>query len=176
MMTHLSETQQMIVQHGEGPLLVVAGPGSGKTRVLTERIRRLLNESKGHFRILALTFTNKAANEMKERLSEFPDIDQRSFIGTLHSFCMEVLSNRGKSVGIDKLPNIFESYQDRKQVLLQAAMNDPQYPELKQLLLDIGDTNEQSKLLDHWLDMIREAKNKLLLPEMLPVNLVIPPD
>jgi len=167
MMTHLSETQQMIVQHGEGPLLVVAGPGSGKTRVLTERIRRLLNESKGHFRILALTFTNKAANEMKERLSEFPDIDQRSFIGTLHSFCMEVLSNRGKSVGIDKLPNIFESYQDRKQVLLQAAMNDPQYPELKQLLLDIGDTNEQSKLLDHWLDMIREAKNKLLLPEML---------
>ena len=167
MMPHLSETQQMIVQHGEGPLLVVAGPGSGKTRVLTERIRRLLNESKGHFRILALTFTNKAANEMKERLSEFPDIDQRSFIGTLHSFCMEVLSNRGKSVGIDKLPNIFESYQDRKQVLLQAAMNDPQYPELKQLLLDIGDTNEQSKLLDHWLDMIREAKNKLLLPEML---------
>lgn len=50
MIIRLSETQQKIVQHGDGPLLVVAGPGSGKTRVLTERIRRLLNESKGHFR------------------------------------------------------------------------------------------------------------------------------
>ena len=160
----LSEIQQKIVQHGDGPLLVVAGPGSGKTRVLTERIRRLLNESKGHFRILALTFTNKAANEMKERLAEFPDIEQRAFIGTLHSFCMEVLANRGKSVGIDKLPNIFESYQDRMQVLLQAVMDDPDlWHELKQ----VRDARKQEKLLSRWLEMIGEAKNNLLLPEML---------
>ncbi|MCK4731513.1 MAG: ATP-dependent helicase, partial [Methanophagales archaeon] len=163
----LSEAQRKIVQHGDGPLLVVAGPGSGKTRVLTERIRRLLNESKGHFRILALTFTNKAANEMKERLAEFPDIEQRAFIGTLHSFCMGVLANRGKSVGIDKLPNIFESYQDRMQVLLQAAMNDPEYPELRHLLKGAGNAKEREKLLSRWLEMIREAKNNLLLPEML---------
>lgn len=167
MTLRLSPTQQKIVQHGDGPLLVVAGPGSGKTRVLTERIRRLLNESKGHFRILALTFTNKAANEMKERLAEFPDIEQRAFIGTLHSFCMEVLANRGKSVGIDKLPNIFESYQDRMQVLLQAAMNDPEYPELRHLLKGAGNAKEREKLLSRWLEMIREAKNNLLLPEML---------
>lgn len=167
MNTHLSEIQRTIVQHGDGPLLVVAGPGSGKTYVLTERIRRLLNESKGHFRILALTFTNKAADEMKKRLAEFPDINQRAFIGTLHSFCMEVLANRGKPIGIDKLPNIFESYQDRKQVLLQAVMNDPEYPELKQSLLGIGDTNKQNALLSRWLEIIRQAKNNLLLPEML---------
>ncbi len=160
----LSETQRRIVQHGEGPLLVVAGPGSGKTRVLTERIRRLLNEDKGHFRILALTFTNKAANEMKERLSETPNIDRRAFIGTLHSFCMEVLANRGKPVGIDKLPNIFESYQDRKQVLLQAAMDDPY---LRHKLNIILDTKNQDRLLNRWLDMISAAKNKLYLPEML---------
>ncbi len=160
----LSEIQQKIVQHGEGSLLVVAGPGSGKTRVLTERIRRLLNEEKGHFRILALTFTNKAANEMKERLSEFPEIDKRAFIGTLHSFCMEVLGNRGKVVGIEKLPNIFESYQDRKQVLLKAIMEDP---DLKYVLMRTGDKTEQGKLLNHWLDMIGSAKNNLLLPEML---------
>lgn len=167
MIIRLSPTQQKIVQHGDGPLLVVAGPGSGKTRVLTERIRRLLNESKGHFRILALTFTNKAANEMKERLAEFPDINQRTFIGTLHSFCMEVLANRGKSVGVNKPPNIFESYQDCKQVLLQAVMHDPEYPELRHILKRVGDTREQEKLLSRWLEMIGRAKNDLLFPEML---------
>lgn len=125
MIIHLSETQRLIVEHNDGPLLVVAGPGSGKTRVLTERIRRLLKEKNEHFRILALTFTNKAANEMKERLSDLQDIEKRTFIGTLHSFCMEVLSNRGKAVGVENLPNIFESYQDRKQVLLQAIIDDP---------------------------------------------------
>ena len=144
--------------------MVVAGPGSGKTRVLTERIRRLLNENKGHFRILALTFTNKAANEMKERLSEFPDIDKRAFIGTLHSFCMEVLANRGKSVGIDKLPNIFESYQDRKQILIQAVTNDIY---LQLILKNLGHAKRQEELLNQWLNMIGEAKNNLLLPEML---------
>ena len=164
MKIRLSETQQKIVQHGEGALLVVAGPGSGKTRVLTERIRRLLSESEGHFRILALTFTNKAANEMKVRLEEFPDINQRAFIGTLHSFCMEVLANRGKPVGIENLPHIFESYQDRKQALSQAVMEDP---ELKHELKKSGDAKEQEKLLERWLKMIGTAKNNLLLPEML---------
>ena len=160
----LSKTQCRIVQHGEGPLLVVAGPGSGKTRVLTERIRRLLNEDKGHFRILALTFTNKAANEMKDRLSETPNIDQRAFIGTLHSFCMEVLANRGKPVGIEKLPSIFESYQDSKQVLSQAVMEDPY---LRHKLNIILDAKSQDRRLNSWLDMISAAKNNLYLPEML---------
>ena len=167
MIARLSPTQQKIVQHDDGSLLVVAGPGSGKTRVLTERIRRLLNESKGHFRILALTFTNKAANEMKERLAEFPDINQRAFIGTLHSFCTEALANRGKSVGVNKPPNIFESYQDCKQVLLQAVLHDPEYPELRRELKSVGGAKEQEKLLSRWFEMIGRAKNDLLFPEML---------
>ena len=95
----LSEQQRRIVEHDNGPMLVVAGPGSGKTRVLTERIRRLLTEISGHFRILALTFTNKAANEMKDRLSDLGDVRQRAFIGTLHSFCSDMLAERGKLVG-----------------------------------------------------------------------------
>lgn len=164
---HPSETQRKIVQHGDGPLLVVAGPGSGKTQVLTERIRRLLNESEGHFRILALTFTNKAANEMKDRLSEFPDINQRAFIGTMHSFCMKVLTNRGKFVEINKFPNIFESYQDCKQALLQAVLHDPEYPELRHILKGIGDARQRENVLIRWLEMIGKAKNNLLLPEML---------
>ena len=79
----LSPTQMRVVEHEEGALLVVAGPGSGKTRVLTERVRRLLTEVPGHFRILALTFTNKAANEMKERLTDLGNEGQRASIGTM---------------------------------------------------------------------------------------------
>ena len=164
MIIQLSETQESIVEHNEGPLLVVAGPGSGKTRVLTERIRRLLKKKNEHFRILALTFTNKAANEMKERLSDLVDIEKRAFIGTLHSFCMEVLSNRGKAVGVEKLPNIFESYQDRKQVLLQAIMENP---DLSRKFLGLSDKDSRERLLNRWLDMIGSAKNQLMLPEMM---------
>jgi DNA helicase-2/ATP-dependent DNA helicase PcrA len=164
MKIHPSETQQKIVHHSEGALLVIAGPGSGKTRVLTERIRRLLTEEKGHFRILALTFTNKAANEMKERLREFPNINQRTFIGTLHSFCLEVLANRGKPVGIEGRPNILESNQDRKQILLQAVMDDP---ELKYELNYVGEPKQQNQLLTSWFEIIEKAKRNLQIPEML---------
>lgn len=160
----LSKTQETIVSHGEGALLVEAGPGSGKTRVLTERIRRLINESDGHFRVLALTFTNKAANEMKERLEEFQEIHSRAFIGTLHSFCVEVLANRGKTVGIDGMPNLFENFQDRKKVLQQAMMGEP---ELKQELLDKGDPKEQDRALFNWLESISSAKTNLKIPESL---------
>ncbi|NEQ69255.1 MAG: UvrD-helicase domain-containing protein [Symploca sp. SIO2D2] len=164
MSIHLSKTQQQIVQHGEGALLVIAGPGSGKTRVLTERIRRLLTTSQGHFRILALTFTNKAANEMRERLIEFPDIHQRAFIGTLHSFCLEVLANRGKSVGIEGRPNLLESNQDRRQILLQAVMDDPK---LQFELYATGDAKSQRKKLSEWFNTIERFKKDLYPPEAI---------
>ena len=97
----LNPPQQEAVQHGDGPLLILAGAGSGKTRVITHRIAYLIRACgvlPEH--ILAVTFTNKAANEMRARLEVIEDISQRAFIGTLHSFCTEVLSDRGKSVGI----------------------------------------------------------------------------
>lgn len=160
----LTAMQRRVVDHDGGALLVIAGPGSGKTRVLTERIRRLLARPDEHFRVLALTFTNKAANEMADRLASIPQIGDRAFISTLHSFCVEVLANRGKSVGIEGLPHIFESYADRKQILREAVQSDP---DASQLLRQAGDPKAQGKLLDRWITAISDAKNALLIPEVI---------
>src|ERR1019366_3863748 len=164
MSVRLTALQRQVVEHGEGGLLVVAGPGSGKTRVLTERVRLLLSDSSQHFRVLALTFTNKAANEMKERLNDVPDILKRAFVGTLHSFCMEVLANRGKPIGVDGLPNIFESFDDRRQVLANAVRADPR---LSAALREAGGPKEQQRRLSAWLERISELKNSLVLPGMV---------
>lgn len=164
MAVKLTETQKSVVDHDDGALLVVAGPGSGKTRVLTERIRRLLARPDEHFRVLALTFTNKAANEMSERLSDVPQIAERGFIGTMHSFCVEVLANRGKSVGIDGLPYIFENYADRKQVLKEAIQSDPTS---RRMLMAAGDAKAQNARIDSWMKGISDAKNSLTVAAMV---------
>ena len=153
--TRLSLTQTRVVEHEEGAMLVVAGPGSGKTRVLTERVRRLLTEVPGHFRILALTFTNKAANEMKERLSYLGNESQRAFIGTMHSFCLEMLSERGKPVGVEGLPHVFEQHKDRKEILVEAVKQDPLLS--GELALE-PDSKAIAKRLDQWLDSISWLK------------------
>jgi DNA helicase-2/ATP-dependent DNA helicase PcrA len=82
-----TEFQKMAIEWNEGPVLILAGPGSGKTAVLTERIKRILSESQNQsFRILALTFTNKAAAEMSERILNGNQYNShRLFIGTFHS-------------------------------------------------------------------------------------------
>ena len=151
----LSVAQTRVVEHGDGALLVVAGPGSGKTRVLTERARRLLIEVPGHFRILALTFTNKAANEMKERLTDLGDENQRAFIGTMHSFCLEMLSERGKPVGVEGLPHVFEQYKDRKEILVEAVRQDPL---LSDELANEPDAKAVARRLDQWLASISWLK------------------
>jgi len=115
----LSSIQQEIVNHKEGALLVKAGAGSGKTRVLTERIKKLLETEDGNFHVLALTFTNKAAKEMKERLEGVFDIENRAFIGTIHGFCQEIIEKHGYAIGLNNLPHIFEKNDDRISILIQ---------------------------------------------------------
>lgn len=151
-----------MVDHGEGALLVLAGLGSGKTLVLTERIRRLLAETGETFHILAVTFTNKAAQEMQKRLADIPAASGRLTVGTLHSFCLEVLARRGERVGVTGTPQVFERREDRLQLLDEAARNDPV---LLQELRAAGEQKEQRRRLNDWLDGIGRRKNRLQAPE-----------
>ena len=119
----LSPIQLKAVEWPEGSMLVLAGPGSGKTQALTCRIGRLLESSRNQrFRVLALTFTNKAAREMTQRVSTFvPDLDDRATIGTFHHFCAQVLRQHGIHIGIRSDFTIFSLEADREGVLRDAV-------------------------------------------------------
>jgi DNA helicase II / ATP-dependent DNA helicase PcrA len=121
----LSERQKEIVYAENGPIYIKASAGSGKTRVLTERVRYLLKQTKK--RILALTFTNKAGEEIKERLSDISEIEGRIFVGTFHSFCQTILENHGNLIGLTTIPHIFEDETDRLELVGQAIKQIPSY-------------------------------------------------
>jgi DNA helicase-2/ATP-dependent DNA helicase PcrA len=97
----LNEAQKRAVTYGDGPLLVIAGAGTGKTRVLTYRIAYLLREkgvAPSH--ILAVTFTNKAAAEMKERLLQLVgSVAHQVWAGTFHSACVQILRRHAEMIG-----------------------------------------------------------------------------
>ncbi|MFC1756783.1 ATP-dependent helicase [Patescibacteria group bacterium] len=94
----LNEPQKEAVLHKDGPLLVVAGAGAGKTKVITHRIANLIQNEVKTSQILAVTFTNKAANEMKERVRDL--ITTSPAIGTFHSICARILRENGRVVGL----------------------------------------------------------------------------
>jgi DNA helicase-2/ATP-dependent DNA helicase PcrA len=120
MTPNLSPAQREIVEAEDGHYLVVASAGSGKTRVLTERVRHLLEVRKIRSRILALTFTNKAAEEMRQRLRGVPDLSERAYIGTIHSFCQSLIEAHGNVIGYSKMPAILERESDRIAMLEEA--------------------------------------------------------
>ncbi len=111
----LNDEQARAVTHGDGPLLVLAGAGSGKTKTLTHRIAYLVGELKVFpSRILAVTFTNKAAKEMRQRLAQLLDeeADNRQFMpwmGTFHSICVRILRMDGTHIGLYKRFLIYDT-------------------------------------------------------------------
>lgn len=157
----LSPKQQEIVSFGQGAILVKASAGSGKTRVLTARIKRLLDTTKR--KILAITFTNKAGEEMKERLGNLADIKNRLFIGTFHGFCQQVLENHGQVIGFTNIPHIFEDESDRLKLIEQAIQQTPSY----QHSYEKRDSKRQKELCYRALNFISEVKRKLLSEDEL---------
>ena len=117
LLADLTPSQREAVAHVDGPLLVLAGAGSGKTRVITRRIANLLRQGVPGNAILALTFTNKAAGEMRERVES---LASRSgvWLGTFHSLCARLLRNYAPLVGIDRGFTIYDQA-DRLRVVKQ---------------------------------------------------------
>lgn len=106
---HLNDKQEEAVLHFEGPLLILAGAGSGKTRVLTHRIAYLIEEHQVNpWQILALTFTNKAASEMRERVDHIVSYGAESiWVSTFHSTCVRILRRYIDLIGYSRsLPSM----------------------------------------------------------------------
>ncbi|MDR1383525.1 MAG: UvrD-helicase domain-containing protein [Planctomycetaceae bacterium] len=121
----LNPPQQEAVQHIDGPLLVLAGPGSGKTRVVTHRIAWLLRNGVRGGQILALTFTNKAADEMKQRLGSLAP-GSSVWIGTFHKFCSRTLRQYAQFAGLDPHYSIYDADESKK--LLDSVLGQTPLP------------------------------------------------
>lgn len=118
----LSPTQRQAADWDDGPALVLAGPGVGKTTVLTARIARILDSARNrNFRVLALTFTTKAGDEMRTRVEELvPGLTERTVIGTFHSFCAQILRQHGSHLQIKPDFGVYDQDADRMELLKDA--------------------------------------------------------
>jgi DNA helicase II / ATP-dependent DNA helicase PcrA len=148
----LNDVQRAAVEYTDGPCLIFAGAGSGKTRVLTHRIAYLLEKKRvAPWNILAVTFTNKAAGEMKERLHEMVGDDARDlWVGTFHAMCVRILRRDGAAIGIGRGFTIMDATDQRAIV--------------RDVLRDL-DMDERQMAPGATLGEISKAKNNLWTPD-----------
>lgn len=155
MFKHLNEKQIEAVTTINGPVLIIAGPGSGKTRVLTERVVHLIKEGIAAENILAVTFTNKAAAEIKQRVQKFFSLDTKRdyklpMIGTFHSICARLLRIEADKIGYARDFVILDSKDQL--ALIKKVMED----------LEISDDQFNPSSVQ---ETISQAKNELQTPE-----------
>ncbi len=131
-LTELNESQRQAVEHCDSPSLVIAGAGSGKTRVLTYKIAYLLKRGFSPWNILALTFTNKAAREMRERIEKLvSESDARAlWMGTFHSIFARILRIEAAYIGFDNQFTIYDAQDSQtvlKQIIKELGLDDKKY-------------------------------------------------
>lgn len=153
----LNKPQKEAVFHTEGPLLILAGAGSGKTRVLTHRIAYLIEEKGVNpWNILAITFTNKAAEEMRQRVDSLVGIGAESIgVSTFHSMCVRILRRYIDRLGYDNRFTIYDT-DDQKTLMKEVCRK-----------TDIDTKRFKERML---LSVISSAKNEMILPEEFELN------
>ena len=158
----LNEPQKAAVMHAGPPLLVVAGAGSGKTRVLTRRIAWLISERKAHpGSILAITFTNKAAAEMRERVEDLVGRRARiMWVSTFHSACVRILRKEIDKFGYKSSFSIYDAADSKRlmQIVLRELDLDPKRYQPRAVLNWVS--NQKNELVDHE-DATKNARNHL---------------
>lgn len=164
-MINLSSAQSAVVYAPIGqPMQVLASAGSGKTRVLTERVRYLI-ENTNKDGVIALTFTNKAAEEMLARLDELEAVEDRCWIATIHAVAQRILNQYGQAIGLPSDLHIYERDQDRKAVFLQSLREDGVDVDK---FLDVPDENirkDRSRIIQNYMEQISIVKRELLSEE-----------
>jgi DNA helicase-2/ATP-dependent DNA helicase PcrA len=153
----LNEQQKEAVFHTEGPLLILAGAGSGKTSVITHRIAYLIDEANVNpYNILAITFTNKAAGEMRERVDNLVGFgSEQIFVSTFHSLCVRILRRHAENLGYTNNFSIYDS-DDQKTVMKEV---------IKKLNLDTKHYKEKALL-----SKISSLKDELVSPEEFAIS------
>ncbi len=148
----LNLQQKEIVQYNDGPQLVIAGAGSGKTRVLTYKLAYLIQQGLAPWRVLALTFTNKAAKEMKERVGALMGVDKARMLqmGTFHSVFLRLLRKEASAIGFKPNFTIYDDSDSRS--LITAIVKE----------LGLNDKTYKASIV---LSKIGKAKNALITPE-----------
>ncbi|MCC6417656.1 MAG: UvrD-helicase domain-containing protein [Gemmataceae bacterium] len=149
LLADLTFEQREAVTHFEGPLLILAGPGSGKTRVITRRVAWLLREGVRPSNVLAITFTNKAAGEMRQRVEALVP-DSRVWISTFHSLGARLLRQYGDRLGLDRNFTIYDQT-DRAKVVKDA--------------IDLAGIDNVRFSPEALSGAISKAKNQLLVPD-----------
>ncbi|MEG0806677.1 MAG: DNA helicase PcrA [Lachnospiraceae bacterium] len=157
MVLNLNDKQQEAVECTEGPLLILAGAGSGKTRVLTNRAAYMIDEKGVNpYHILAITFTNKAAGEMRQRIDEMVGMGSESiWVSTFHSLCVRILRRYIDRLGFDTNFTIYDS-DDQKSIMKEIC---------KRFQIDTKIYKEKS-----FLGAVSNAKNELITPEEFTLN------
>lgn len=140
----LNPMQKKAVLTTEGPLLLLAGAGSGKTRVLTHRIAYLIEKGVRPFNILAITFTNKAVREMKERVAAITEKGDEVWVSTFHSTCVKLLRREIDKIGYSNRFSIYDSDDSErliKLVLKELNIDDKRFPP-RNILSEIGNSKD----------------------------------
>lgn len=161
MSINLSDDQRKIVDSDEKYIVVLAGPGSGKTRVMTEKMVRASAKLKNGEKVLAITFSNKATEELRDRLNQalgVEEVSEKAYVGTIHSLCSTIISSFGYLIGLPENLQICDKFDDRYKIFVDSLHN---VPTIEKKIKQISDDKKRRQAILDYMEFISEQKQNL---------------